>query len=64
MIVAKCQSMIRESGICKQELGKIDRDWAKDDKDGDDDTRFERFKTYYITEIAILAADEVQGTTN
>ena len=64
LLVAQCQSKICDSGICKQELRKIDKEWAKEDKNEDPDTRFERFKTYYITERAILAADEVQGITN
>ena len=51
-------------GICKRELYKIDKDWTKEDLNADVDTRFERFKNYYITKTAILAADEVQGTTN
>ena len=56
--------MICELGICKQELRKIDKDWAKDDWYGDVDTKFERSKTYCITKKPILVADEVQGTTN
>ena len=56
--------MIRESGICKCESRKIHQDWAKDEKNGDNDTRFEQFKVYYIKEKASLAADEVQGITN
>ena len=64
MIVVQCQSMIPESGICKQKLRKIDKDWAQNDKNGDNDTIFERFKSYYITETAILVADEVQSITN
>ena len=64
LLVAQCQSRICDSGICKQELRKIDKEWARDDKAKDPDTIFEQFKTYYITETTILAADEVQGTTN
>ena len=64
LLVAQCQLRIRESGICKQELCKIDKEWAREDTGKDPDTRFERFKTYYITETAILAADEVQCTAN
>ena len=62
MTFVQCQSMIHESGICKQEFRKIDKDWAQDDKNGDGNTIFERFKTYYIPETAILAADKVPGT--
>ena len=57
--VAQCQSMIRNSGISKRELQQIDKAWAKEDKGKPDETRFERFKEYYIAETAILAADEV-----
>ena len=37
---------VLNGGKDKCELRKIDKDWAKDDKDGNNDTRFERFKTY------------------
>ena len=64
LIVAQCQSKICESGICKQKLRKSNKDWTKEDLNADADTRIEHFKNFYITETAILAADEVQGTTN
>ena len=64
MIVAQCQSMIRNSGISKRELRQIDKAWAKEDKGKPYEARFERFKKYYIAEIAIKAADEVQPTNN
>ena len=64
LLVAQCQSRICDLGICKRELRKIDREWARDDQGKDPNTRFERFKTYYITKKVILAADELQGTTN
>ena len=64
LLVAQCQSAIRDSGISKRELRKIDKEWTKEDTGKDEATRFERFKTYYIAETAILAADEVQGTNN
>ena len=51
--------MICKSGICKHELRRINKGWTKEDKNQAGDTRFEWFKTYYITETAILAADEV-----
>ena len=62
LIVAQCQSMIRNLGIRKRELRKIDKDWTKEDKYKPDETRLERFKKYYIAETAILDADEVQST--
>ena len=55
--------MIRNSGISKRELRQIDKAWAKEDKGKPNETRFERFKEYYIAKTAILAADEVQITT-
>lgn len=64
LIVSRCQLKIRGSGICKQELRKIDKDLLKKDLSADTDTRFKRFKNYYITKTAGLAVDEVQGTTN
>ena len=64
LIVAQFQSKIRESGIYKRELPKIDKDWTIDNRYKDSKTRFKRFKTYYITKTAILAADEVEDTTN
>ena len=64
MIVAQCQSMIRNSGISKRELQLIDKARAAEDKGEPDVTRFKRFKEYYIAETAVLAADEVQPTTN
>ena len=64
MIVAQCQSIIRNLGISKRELRKIDKVWIKEDKNEPDETRFERFKKYYIAKTAILAADEVQPTNN
>ena len=64
MIVAQCQSMICNLGISKRELQKIDKEWIKEDEYKPDETRFERFKKYYITDTAILAADELQPTNN
>ena len=63
-IVSQCQSVIRNSGINKRELRLIDKGWAVEDKNKPEDTRFVRFKVYYIAETAILAADEAQPTTN
>ena len=56
--------MIRNSGINKQELRLIDKAWALEDKKEPEETRFVRFKVYYITETAILAADKAQPMTN
>ena len=42
----------------------MEKDWTKEDQNADPDTRFKWFKTYYITKTDILAADEVQSTTN
>ena len=56
--------IIRNSGISKRELRLIDKAWAVEDKDEPEETRFVRFKEYYIAETAILAADEVQTTKN
>ena len=64
MIVAQCQSMIRNSGISKRELQLIDKAWADKDKGEPDETRSDRFKEYFIAETAILAADEVQPRKN
>ena len=64
MIVAQCQSMIRNSGISKRELRQIDKAWAKEDKGKPDEARFEQFKKDYIAETAIIAADQVQPTNN
>ena len=44
LIVAQCQSKIGKSGIYKQELRKIDKDWTKEDQNADTDTKFKRFK--------------------
>ena len=43
-IVAQCQSVIRNSGINKQELRLIDKAWAVEDKNKPKETRFVRFK--------------------
>ena len=64
VIVSQCQSMIRNSGISKKELRLIDKAWAVEDKGEPEETRFNRFKEYYIAATAVLAADEVQPTTN
>ena len=63
-IVSQCQSVIRNSGINKRELRLIDKGWVVEDKNKPEDTRFTRFKDYYIAETAILAADEAQPMTN
>ena len=63
-IVSQCQSVIRNLGINKRELGLIDKAWVLEDKNEPEETRFVRFKVYYIAETAILAADEAQPTTN
>ena len=41
LLIAQCQSKIRDSGISKRELRKIDKEWATEDKDKDAKTRFE-----------------------
>ena len=53
-----------EFGHQQARVWLIDKAWAVEDKNKPEETRFVRFKVYYITETAILAVVEAQPTTN
>ena len=62
LLIAQCQTTIRNCGISKMELRKLDTEWDSIDQGKPEIGRYKRFKEYYIQKMTIMVADNVSGT--
>ena len=64
LMIAQCQATIRNCGISKMELQKLDAKWKHEDNSEPDKRRYKRFKEFFIKKMTIMVADNVDGLRN